>query len=61
MGKEPDLVREVEWYQLDIADLYTQHSLWDPTPEEGLDSLLFSGFVQGEIHQAGVGILTVPG
>ena len=41
-GMEPELVREVERYQLDIVGLTsTQHWLWNQTPGEGLDSVLF--------------------
>jgi len=45
VGKEPELVREVERYQLDgWAHLHAQHRFWNQTLGEGLDSLLFWSF-----------------
>ncbi len=43
VGKEPELVREVQAVQARYrwAHLYVQHWLWNQTPREGLDSLLF--------------------
>jgi len=61
VGKEPELVREVEQYQLDIVGLTSTHSAGSGTKllEKGW-TLFFSGVAQGERHRVGVGILTSP-
>ena len=40
--KEPELVCELEWYNLttSLARLHTQRELWNQTPGEGLNSLI---------------------
>ena len=60
-GKEPELVQEVERYQLDIVGLTSTHSKGSGTKllEKGW-TLSFSGVAQGERRRAGVGILTSP-
>ena len=60
-GKEPELVREVERYQLDMVGLTSTHSTGSGTKllERGW-TLHFSGVAQGVRRQAGVGILTSP-
>ena len=60
-GKEPELVREVERYQLDMFGHTSTHSIGSGTKilERGW-TLYFSGVAQGVRHQAGVGILTSP-
>ncbi|KAK3561454.1 hypothetical protein QTP86_002818 [Hemibagrus guttatus] len=57
-GKEPELVREVERYQLEIVGLASTHSLGSGTQllERGW-TLFFSGVPHGERHRAGVGLL----
>ncbi|KAK5604392.1 hypothetical protein CRENBAI_018393 [Crenichthys baileyi] len=50
-GKEPELVREVERYRLEIVGLTSTHSvgLWNPSPGEGgLASLLLWSGPRGE-------------
>ena len=61
VGKEPDLVREVERYGLDLVGLTSTHSKGSGTKvlDKGY-SLFFSGVAQGVRAQAGVGILTSP-
>uniref|UniRef100_A0A8D2ZX27 Endonuclease/exonuclease/phosphatase domain-containing protein n=1 Tax=Scophthalmus maximus TaxID=52904 RepID=A0A8D2ZX27_SCOMX len=60
-GKEPELVREVERYQLDLVGLTSTHSFGSGIVllDRGW-TLFFSGFAQGERRRAGVGILTNP-
>ncbi|KAK3545705.1 hypothetical protein QTP70_011365 [Hemibagrus guttatus] len=60
-GKEPELVREVEWYWLEIVGLASTHSLGSGTQllERGW-TLFFSGVPHGERHRAGVGLLIAP-
>jgi len=60
-GKEPELVQEVERYQLDMVGLTSMHSTGSGTKllERGW-TLSFSGVAQGVRRQAGVGILTSP-
>ncbi|KAK3561732.1 hypothetical protein QTP86_012988 [Hemibagrus guttatus] len=60
-GKEPELVREVERYRLEIVGLVSTHSLGSGTQllERGW-TLFFSGVPHGERHQAGVGLLIAP-
>ncbi|KAK3512667.1 hypothetical protein QTP70_020882 [Hemibagrus guttatus] len=60
-GKEPELVREVERYQLEIVGLASTHSLGSGTQllERGW-TLFFSGVLHGERCQAGVGLLIAP-
>ncbi|XP_049457564.1 craniofacial development protein 2-like [Epinephelus fuscoguttatus] len=61
VGKEPELVREVEWYRLDIVGLTFMHSTGSGTKllERGW-TLAFSGIAQGERCWVSVGILTNP-
>ncbi|KAK0156273.1 Craniofacial development protein 2 [Merluccius polli] len=60
-GKEPELVREVERYQLDLVGLTSTHSLSSGTVllDRGW-TLFFSGVAQGVRRRAGVGILINP-
>ncbi|KAI3356688.1 hypothetical protein L3Q82_003370 [Scortum barcoo] len=60
-GKEPELVREVERYRLEIVGLTSTHSLGSGTQllERGW-TLHYSGVAQGERRQAGVGLLIAP-
>ncbi|KAJ0005933.1 hypothetical protein NQD34_015827 [Periophthalmus magnuspinnatus] len=60
-GKEPELVREVERYRLDIVGLASTQSLGSGTqlPERGW-TLHFSGVALGERRRAGVGLLIAP-
>ncbi|KAI3365143.1 hypothetical protein L3Q82_010118 [Scortum barcoo] len=60
-GKEPELVREVERYQLEIVGLTSTHSLGSGTQllERGW-TLHYSGVAQGERRRAGVGLLIAP-
>ncbi|KAK3540927.1 hypothetical protein QTP86_005816 [Hemibagrus guttatus] len=60
-GKEPELVREVERYRLEIVGLASTHSLGSGTQllERGW-TLFFSGVPHGERRRAGVGLLTAP-
>ncbi|KAK3573020.1 hypothetical protein QTP86_012243 [Hemibagrus guttatus] len=57
-GKEPELVREVERYWLEIVGLASTHSLGSGTQllERGW-TLFFSGVPHGERSRAGVGLL----
>ncbi|KAK3541703.1 hypothetical protein QTP86_002026 [Hemibagrus guttatus] len=60
-GKEPELVREVERYRLEIVGLVSTHSLGSGTQllERGW-TLFFSGVLHGERRRAGVGLLIAP-
>ncbi|KAK3537215.1 hypothetical protein QTP70_003385 [Hemibagrus guttatus] len=60
-GKEPELVREVERYRLEIVGLASTHSLGSGTQflERGW-TLFVSGVPHGERHRAGVGLLIAP-
>ncbi|KAK3553862.1 hypothetical protein QTP70_012698 [Hemibagrus guttatus] len=60
-GKEPELVREVERYRLEIVGLASTHCLGSGTQllERGW-TLFFSGVPHGERHRAGVGLLIAP-
>ncbi|KAK3567025.1 hypothetical protein QTP86_008980 [Hemibagrus guttatus] len=60
-GKEPELVREVERYRLDIVGPASTHSLGSGTQllERGW-TLFSSGLPHGERRQAGVGLLIAP-
>ncbi|KAK3572679.1 hypothetical protein QTP86_004028 [Hemibagrus guttatus] len=60
-GKEPELVREVERYWLEIVGLASTHSLGSGTQrlERGW-TLFFSGVPHGERRRAGVGLLIAP-
>ncbi|KAK3538079.1 hypothetical protein QTP70_028636 [Hemibagrus guttatus] len=60
-GKEPELVREVERYRLEIVRLASTHSLGSGTQflERGW-TLFFSGVLHSERRRAGVGLLIVP-
>ncbi|KAK3507545.1 hypothetical protein QTP70_028447, partial [Hemibagrus guttatus] len=58
-GKEPELVSEVEWYQLEIVGLASTHSLGSGLLERGW-TLFFSGVPHGERRWAGVGLLIAP-
>ncbi|KAK3537694.1 hypothetical protein QTP70_017900 [Hemibagrus guttatus] len=60
VASEP-LVREVEWYQLEIVRLASTHSLGSGTQllERGW-TLFFSGVPHGERRHAGVGLLIPP-
>ncbi|KAK5880582.1 hypothetical protein CesoFtcFv8_023595 [Champsocephalus esox] len=60
-GKEPELVREVERYQLDLVGLTSTHSVGSGTLllDRGW-TLFFSGVAHGVRRRAGVGILTSP-
>ncbi|KAK3560227.1 hypothetical protein QTP86_002185 [Hemibagrus guttatus] len=60
-GKEPELVREVERYRLEIVGFASMHSLGSGTQllERGW-TLFFSGVPHGERCQAGVGLLIAP-
>uniref|UniRef100_A0A3B3BLN8 Reverse transcriptase domain-containing protein n=2 Tax=Oryzias melastigma TaxID=30732 RepID=A0A3B3BLN8_ORYME len=60
-GKEPELVREVERYRLDIVGLTSTHSLGSETQslERGW-TLYHSGVAHGERRRAGVGLLVSP-
>ncbi|KAK3514352.1 hypothetical protein QTP70_015881 [Hemibagrus guttatus] len=60
-GKEPELVREVERYRLEIVGLDSTHSLGSGTQllERGW-TLFFSGVPHGERRRAGVGLLIAP-
>ncbi|KAK3551449.1 hypothetical protein QTP70_017426, partial [Hemibagrus guttatus] len=60
-GKEPELVREVERYRLEIVGLASTHSLGSGTQllERGW-TLFFYGVPHGERRQAGVGLLIAP-
>ncbi|KAK3515164.1 hypothetical protein QTP70_008179 [Hemibagrus guttatus] len=60
-GKEPELVREVERYRLEIVRIASTHSLVSGTQllERGW-TLFFSGVPHGERCRAGVGLLIAP-
>ncbi|KAK3515146.1 hypothetical protein QTP70_007456 [Hemibagrus guttatus] len=60
-GKEPELVREIERYRLEIVELASTHSLGSGTQllERGW-TLFFSGVPHGERCRAGVGLLIAP-
>lgn len=61
-GKEPELVRDIHHYRLDMVGLPSTRSI--STGTKPLDwgwNLFFSGTAQGVRHQSGVGILAVPG
>ncbi|KAK3561572.1 hypothetical protein QTP86_010655 [Hemibagrus guttatus] len=60
-GKEPELVREVERYRLEIVGLASTHSLGSGTQllERGW-TLFYSGVPHGESRRAGVGLLIAP-
>ncbi|KAK3545682.1 hypothetical protein QTP70_010761 [Hemibagrus guttatus] len=60
-GKEPELVREIERYRLEIVGLASTHSLGSGTQllERGW-TLFFSGVPHGERRRAGVGLLIAP-
>ncbi|KAK3509336.1 hypothetical protein QTP70_029059 [Hemibagrus guttatus] len=60
-GKEPELVREVERYWLEIVGLASTHSLGSGTQllERGW-TLFFSRVPHGERRRAGVGLLIAP-
>ncbi|KAK3552451.1 hypothetical protein QTP86_011720 [Hemibagrus guttatus] len=60
-GKEPELVREVERYRLEIVGLASTHSLGSGTQllERGWTPF-FSGVPHGERRRAGVGLLIAP-
>ncbi|KAK3541564.1 hypothetical protein QTP86_031079, partial [Hemibagrus guttatus] len=60
-GKEPELVREVERYRLEIVGLASTHILGSGTQllERGW-TLFFSGVPHGERRRAGVGLLIAP-
>ncbi|KAK3527728.1 hypothetical protein QTP86_001814, partial [Hemibagrus guttatus] len=59
--KEPELVREVERYRLEIVGLASTHSLGSGTQllERGW-TLFFSGVPHSERRRAGVGLLIAP-
>ncbi|KAK3529813.1 hypothetical protein QTP86_006010 [Hemibagrus guttatus] len=60
-GKEPELVREVERYRLEIVGLASTHSMGSGTQllERGW-TLFFSGVPHGERRRTGVGLLIAP-
>uniref|UniRef100_A0A671V1W2 Reverse transcriptase domain-containing protein n=1 Tax=Sparus aurata TaxID=8175 RepID=A0A671V1W2_SPAAU len=60
-GKEPELVQEVEQYQLEIVGLTSTHSLGSGTQllERGW-TLFYSVVARGERRRAGVGLLIAP-
>uniref|UniRef100_A0A671WJG1 Reverse transcriptase domain-containing protein n=1 Tax=Sparus aurata TaxID=8175 RepID=A0A671WJG1_SPAAU len=60
-GKEPELVREVERYRLEIVGLTSTHSMGSGTQllERGW-TLFHSGVARGERRRAGVGLLIAP-
>ena len=61
VGKEPELVREVEKFRLDIVGLTSTHSVGSGTSllERGW-TLFHSGVATGERRRAGVAILIAP-
>ena len=61
MGKEPELVREIQRYGLDIVGLTTMHSTGSGTRflERGW-TLFYAGVVPGAMQRAGVGLLIAP-
>lgn len=58
--KEPELVQEMEQYQLDIDGLSSMHSTGCGTKLVDRTGLFFSGIAKSKRCQAGVGILTSP-
>ncbi len=58
VGKEPELVREVEKYRLEIVGITSSHSLGSGTTllERGW-TLYYSGVAHGERRRAGVGLV----
>ena len=61
LGKEQQLVREAEWFRLDIVGLTSTHGLSSGTsPFERGWTLFHSGVARGERRRAGVGILIAP-
>ena len=60
-GKEPELVREVERYWLDLVGLASMHSIGSGSKllERGW-TLFFSGVAKGVRCRVGMGILTSP-
>uniref|UniRef100_A0A671XIA7 Endonuclease/exonuclease/phosphatase domain-containing protein n=1 Tax=Sparus aurata TaxID=8175 RepID=A0A671XIA7_SPAAU len=60
-GKEPELVREIERYRLELFGLTSTHSLGSGTQllERGW-TLFYSGVARGERRRAGVGLLIAP-
>ncbi|KAK3514931.1 hypothetical protein QTP86_005222, partial [Hemibagrus guttatus] len=60
-GEEPELVREIERYRLEIVGLASTHSLGSGTQllERGW-TLFYSGVPHGERRRAGVGLLIAP-
>ncbi len=60
-GKEPELVREVERYRLEIVGLTSTHSLGSGAQllEKG-GTLFYSGVAHGERRRAGVGLFIAP-
>ena len=61
MGKEPEIVREVERFLLDKVDITSTHSSGSGTSllERGW-TLFYAGVVPGERWRAGVGLLIAP-
>ncbi|GAA6070471.1 uncharacterized protein LOC115409932, partial [Tachysurus ichikawai] len=60
-GKEPELVREVERYRLEIVGLASMHSLGSGTQLiERSWTLYYSGVARGERRRSGVGLLIAP-
>ncbi|TWW53253.1 hypothetical protein D4764_0018200 [Takifugu flavidus] len=61
VGKEPELVREVEKFRLDIVGLTSTHGMGSGTSllERGW-TLYHSGVADGERRRAGVAILVAP-
>ncbi|TWW69396.1 hypothetical protein D4764_18G0002020 [Takifugu flavidus] len=61
VGKEPELVREVEKFRLDIVGLTSTHGKGSGTslPQRGW-TLYHSGVANGERRRAGVAILVAP-
>ena len=60
-GKEPELVREVEKFRLDVVGLTSTHSKGSGTsPLERGWSLFHSGVAAGERRRAGVALLVAP-
>ncbi|KAI3351281.1 hypothetical protein L3Q82_005616 [Scortum barcoo] len=61
-GKEPELVREVERYRLEMSGLTSTHSLGSGTQllERGWTLHYWSWVAQGERRRAGVGLLIAP-
>ncbi|KAI3351987.1 hypothetical protein L3Q82_020806 [Scortum barcoo] len=61
-GKEPELVREVERYRLEIVGLTSTCIAWalEPSSLRVGWTLHYSGVAQGERRRAGVGLLIAP-